>query len=151
MSFIHERANVITHDTILGRSMLRVNTKKHDELAEQMAEFERNNTVTVVPMGATSDSNPLRPRADSIAKGAANSAQTKKLSAKLKTDISDVDNSVKRNRARAKSGYQNLIIRAKGRYSVIVENVLIGVFPLQEALEARDKHRAKMNLPKADY
>lgn len=151
MSFINERVNVITPDTILGRSMLRVNTKKHDDLAAQMAEFERKNTVTVVPMGATADSNPLRPRADSIAKGAANSAQTKKLNAKLKTDISYVDSSVKRNRARAKSGYQNLIIRAKGRYSVIVENTLIGIFPLQEALEARDKHRAKINLPKAEY
>lgn len=151
MSFINERVNVIAPDTILGRSMLRVNTKKHDELAAQMAEFERKNTVTVVPMGATSDSNPLRPRADSIAKGAANGAQTKKLSAKLKTDLSDVDNSVKRNRARAKSGYQNLIARVNNRYAVIIENTHCGVFPLQEALEARDKHRAKMNLPKAEY
>lgn len=151
MSFINERVNVITPDTIMGRSMCRVNTKLHDQIAAQMAEFERTNEVKVYPMGATADSNPFQPRNDSIQRGGTNGAQTKKLQSKLKKDLSDIDNSVKRNRARAKSGYQNLIARANGKYAVIIENTHCGVFPLQEALEARDKHRAKMNLPKAVY
>lgn len=34
-----ERVSVISHGSILGQSMSRINVKLHDQLAQQMAEF----------------------------------------------------------------------------------------------------------------
>ena len=62
----------------------RVDIAKHKTLEQQMEEWEKKNTVTVYPIGATNDFQTINARAESIKKGGQNGANTTKLTAKLK-------------------------------------------------------------------
>jgi hypothetical protein len=88
MSLMDERVNVISHGSILGQSMSRINVKLHDQLAQQMAEFERNNKINVYPMGATAEHQTINAKADaikqSLAKGSKAGGAHNKLRSKLK-------------------------------------------------------------------
>lgn len=135
-SFRDIAINVIDSETLLGRSMYRVDNRKHDEIALQMAEWEKSNKVTVVPIGASAETHPC----DKIA------AQSKKVNARTKSAIEVIR--TKRNIA----GHQNLSIVAGGKIKVSVASVFVGVYgTTQEALSARDKYRARNDLPIADY
>lgn len=66
MSILDERVNVIAHGSILGQSMSRIDTKVHNHIEFVTEMFLKGGgKIQVVPMGATSDSNPLRPGSDS--------------------------------------------------------------------------------------
>ena len=88
MSIMDERVNIITHGSILGPSMSRVNVKLHDQLAQQRAEFERAKKVSVHPMGATAEHQTINAKADaikeSLAKGSKAGGAHNKLRSKLK-------------------------------------------------------------------
>jgi hypothetical protein len=74
----------------------RINAALHDEIAQQMREWEKKNEVKVYPMGATSDNRDCPQQAtwfdypekgkESIKRGAQNGANALKLAAKLKRD-----------------------------------------------------------------
>lgn len=71
------------------QSMCRINTELHDEIAAEMQEYERNNTVTVVPMGATALKLDIPQSVQksidrSHGKGAAAGGQAVKLKSQLK-------------------------------------------------------------------
>jgi len=64
----------------------RINVSLHDQIENQMREWEKKNKVTVYPIGATADFQTINARADSIKKGGQNGANTTKLTAKLKRE-----------------------------------------------------------------
>ena len=79
----------------------RINTELHKTLAEQMAEWEKKNSVKVYPMGATNDKRdspqqktwfdyPEKGK-ESIKRGAQNGADALKLAAKLKRENNERD------------------------------------------------------------
>jgi hypothetical protein len=126
----------------------RHNNKQHDEIAEQMREFEKHNTVQIIPMGASAEYNPLR--MDSIARGSKSGASTIKTNA-IKPMTMFPDNKTKRNKAKKKDGNQNLYINDNGKCTVIVGSITLGTFEKDEALKVRDNFRAKNGLPPAEY
>lgn len=150
-SFRDIALNVIDSDTLLGRSMYNVNKKAHEDLAKQMAEWEKKHKVTVVPMGVSAEYNPLR--MDSIARGAKLGGSANKTKALPDRPISLFpDNSKKRNKAIRSSNHQNLSMRPNGKFEVKVGSVYLGLFTDKaKALKARDEFREKTGLPKAEY
>ena len=129
-SFREIPVNIITHDTVMGRSMHNIDHAAHEKLDRQMREWERTNKVTVVPMGASAESNPLR----------------------VFSDSNIVDNSKKRNKAIRKSGHQNIITRESGKHTVQVGAVCCGTFTdIEKAIKARDRQRAAQGMKKAEY
>jgi hypothetical protein len=158
MSLIEETKPKLSPEVL--QSMCRVNVKLHDEISRQMAEFERKNKITVVPMGATALKldipQSMQKSIDrSQGKGAAAGGQAvrlkSKLKSKLKSNITDVDNSVKRNKTVKNSGHQNIILRKSGTLSVQVGPIYCGSFKdKEEALDARDTSRERQGLPKLE-
>lgn len=149
MSLAEERPVKLAPEVL--QSMVRVDAKKHEELANQMEEWEKNNKVTVVPMGVSSEYNPLR--MDSIARGAKMGGSANKTKALPDRPISLFpDNSKKRNRAVRSSNHQNLSMRPNGKFEVKVGSFYLGLFTDEaKALKARDEFREKTGLPKAEY
>lgn len=125
---------IITHDSILGRSMLGVNKAAHDAIAKQMAEYEKKHRVYVAKMGETGDK---QISMDSI-KG--------KLGAKAARQSSESGGFGKM----PASGHRNLLKRRDGLFKVLVNGVDLGVHDKETALKVRDKYRVENNLPAAD-
>lgn len=126
---------VISHDSILGRSMYNVNKDAHDQLAKQMKEWERKkgNKVYIAKMGETGDTkDTVQKEKGKIGSNAARKQSTASS-------------------RRSKTGHQNLLNRRDGLYLVMVSGVKLGVFEKEEALKVRDKYRIETNLPAADY
>ena len=69
----------------------RVDVAAHKTLAEQMAEWEKKNSVKVYPIGATADFQTINAKAEAIKRGGQNGANTTKLTAKLKRDANERD------------------------------------------------------------
>lgn len=64
----------------------RINTALHDEIAQQMREWEKRNRVKVYPIGATAEFQTINAKAEAVKRGGQNGANTTKLTAKLKRD-----------------------------------------------------------------
>lgn len=64
----------------------RVDVAAHKTLAEQMAEWEKQNAVKVYPIGATADFQTINAKAEAIKRGGQSGANTTKLTAKLKRE-----------------------------------------------------------------
>ena len=141
-SFREIPVNIITHDTVMGRSMHNIDHEAHERLSSQMREWERNNKVTVVPMGASADISVSKEKS-SI--GGRIAAQSKKANARIKAATEIVRN--KRNLA----GHQNLVLVSGGKYKVSIAGVFVGVFEKDQAIIERDKYRTRNNLPMAEY
>lgn len=136
MRIMEERVQVISHDSILGRSMYNVNKQAHNELAAQMKEWEskKGNKVYIAKMGETANYSALS--RESIARGAKAGAEKNKHKSVLKGG----------------STRQNLCKRASDRIEVKIGTFYVGAFTNeQDAIEARDKYRAKNGLPPATY
>lgn len=132
MRIMEERVQVITHDSILGRSMYNVNKQAHDELARQMKEWEskKGNKVYTAKMGESGYGNAEAPRS------------------KMGT-MAMPDNTVKRN-TKGKNIYMNLKTTKTSKFQVAVGSVILGSFELEEALRVRDSFRAKNGYPPAE-
>ena len=133
----------------------RNNNTERDWLAQQMAEFERTNKVTVVPIGVSSTFKPitneetlkkLKEKRDDW-----NRVQSQRKMHEKGDPDQFFDNSVIRNKTRSKSGYQNLKLNKDGTYSIKIGAIVISKLPLHEALKTRDKQRELQGLPPADY
>lgn len=83
-SFREIPVNIITHDTVMGRSMHNIDHEAHERLSSQMREWERNNRVTVVPMGASAETTTRFAEKGSI--GGKIAAQSKKANARRKNN-----------------------------------------------------------------
>ena len=120
MSLIEETKPKLSPDVL--QSMCRVNVELHDEIAQQMAEFELKNKVTVVPMGALAKPDPHKERSDSTSKGSKAGGETNKQRAKSKLKAIDSDSLVKR----SNSGHQNITMRPSGSLYVQVGPMYCG-------------------------
>jgi len=149
------------------------NDRVHRLLAIKMRRWERNNKVTVVPIGVSKDHQPItgeqqlkraqEQRAEynrvkkSESLGGKAAAEAKRLANKLKPlhkkgELDHgFDNSVIRNKNKAKSGYQNLKLNKDGTYSVKVGGMMPGSYPLEEAIKVRDRQREIAGLCPAEY
>ena len=148
MSLIEETKPKLSPDVL--QSMYRVNVELHDEIAQQMAEFERKNKVTVVPMGATALKldipQSMQKSIDrSHGKGATAGGQAVRLKSKLKAI--DANSSVKR----SNSGHQNITMRPSGSLYVQVGPMYCGSYTdIEKAITARDLSRAAQGLSKLE-
>lgn len=126
---------VISHDSILGRSMYNVNKDAHDKLAKEMKEWERKkgNKVYIAKAGETGD------KKDTVQK------EKGKIGANANRKQSTASS------RRSKTGHQNLLKRRDGLYLVLVSGIKLGIYEKDEALKVRDKYRIENNLPAADY
>lgn len=143
-SFRDIALNIINGDTLLGRSMYSVNHEAHEKLERQMRELERKNTVTVVPMGASAEHKDQKyAAAGSI--GGKIAAQSSRANEKVKRAA------IVERKKRNKAGHQNLIARTNNKFTVLINDVCLGLFEKDEALRVRDSYRIKNNLPVAEY
>lgn len=110
----------------------RYNDSARDEIARQMAEFEKRNKVTTCPIGAMASGVPItkQKNLDEINAGRDN-----------------------HKRERAKSGHLNVHLDENtGKHVVCIARNYIGTYDTaDEAVEARDIHRAKVGMSKAAY
>lgn len=127
------RLELISNDSIMADAMRNPRVRDHEVLAQQMAEWELTNKVTIVPMGVYKESSQKITKDENL-----KSAQ---------------DGRDKYNKAKAGSGHMNVHFDDKtGAYAVAISRHYVGTFrTLSEAVEARDAHRAKVGLPKARY
>jgi len=110
----------------------RINHVLRDEIADQMAEFEKRNKVKTIPAGVCKDTPPI-------------SKEKNRENAQAGRDEYNKNQ-------RAASGHQNIFTDQYGGHLVSVSRTYIGTFKdINEAIEARDKHRAKDGLTKATY
>lgn len=86
-SFREIPVNIITHDTVMGRSMHNIDHAAHERLDRQMREWEKKNKVTLVPMGASSDTTTRYVEKGSI--GGKIAAQSKKANARRKNNSTE--------------------------------------------------------------
>lgn len=147
-SFRDIALNIISSDTLLGRSMLTINHEAHDRIAQQMAEWERKNTVTVIPIGVSAEyTDPTYAAKGSI--GGKIAAQSKRVNERIQKAAQrySIDSKLKRNT----TGHQNLIARANGLFSVSIGGENLGKYTKDEAIKVRDKYRRENDLPAAEY
>ena len=124
MTFRDERLDLVNYDTIMGQAMRKPRTVEHEELAAQMAEWEKTNTVKVYSSGQTE--------------------------AKPKVDPAQYDKSSKKAISTNSCGYLNITIDVTGGYHVMVARVYCGTFrDIDSAIFARDRHRKAVGLPPA--
>jgi hypothetical protein len=151
MSLAEERPVKLAPEIL--QSMVRVDTKKHDELDKQMKEWEskKGNKVYYAKHGESAEYNPLR--MDSIARGAKMGGSANKTKALPDRPIVMFpDNSKRRNRTIRSSNHQNLSLRPNGKIEVKVGSFYLGLFTDEaKALKSRDEFREKTGLPKAEY
>jgi hypothetical protein len=136
----------------------RSNDGARNEIARQMAEFERNHKVENIPMGKSSLYNPpSESHLKKINNGAAAGGQANRLKAKLREPNKPgqgdfvVDNSVNRAKKKSVTGHQNLVPRRSGLVAVIIGGIHLGVHTVEDGIKLRDNHREKHNLPAAEY
>jgi len=119
-------------EDIAAQTYGRSNEIERNWLAQQMKDWERTNKVTIVPAGVSKDTPPI-------------SKEKNRENAQAGRDKYNKEQ-------RAASGHQNIFTDQYGGHLVSVSRTYIGTFKdINEAIEARDKHRAKVGLKKADY
>lgn len=122
-------------------------------LALKMRRWEKNNQVTVYDSGVSSSHQPItneeKLKRAQQGRGEYNRTRTAREMYKSGEGMVLPDNGVKRSKAKAKSGYQNLRENKDGTYTATVGGRWIATAPLEEALMRRDRYREAVGLARA--
>lgn len=132
----------------------RHNNAIHDEIAKQMAEWEKSHKVTVIPIGHSSEHKPLATE-QNLKSAHANSKGVPRPRKKYREPHQPgvgafiFDNLTKQKPKKSASGHQNLKHVRDDLYAVQVAKRHVGIFPLAEALEVRNRCRESMGMQPA--